>query len=270
LRLSTVLKVLAVLVPIILFFLSLAEKSLEYEIISRSELIGEEFPVKDLELKIKGESVNTVILHKLRIRNSGSEPIKKDDFERPISINVPDDTKIYLARLNKKLPENLTPKYELNNNKLLIEPMLLDSNDEFEIELFTSSNAYPIIDARVVGISKIKKKFVGLEQSTERSMMFVLGCLLMILYSKFAAAALSNILYSYSSNLLIRLGYGISSLVCAISSIFFVTRVKVIASNPILFFSLIIITVLLGVFWTWKEEKYNKKMQPIGGAPADS
>ncbi len=269
-RLSTVLKFLAVLVPIILYLLSLTGKSLEYVIVSRSELIAEEFPIKDLELKIKGESVNKVILHTFRIRNSGSQPIKKDDFERPISINVPDDTKIYLARLNKKLPENLTPKYKLNNNKLLIEPLLLNSDDEFEMELFSSSNAYPTIDTRIVGISKIQKKFEHIEGSTVRSIMLVLGFLLMIIYSKFAAAAFSNNLYSYSSNLSIRLGNVILALVCAISSIIFIRIGKDIGGKPILFFFLILIPVLLGVFWTWKEEKYNKKMQPIADAPADS
>lgn len=268
LRLSTVLKVLAVLVPIILYLLSLNEKSLEYVIVSRSELIGEEFLVKDLELKIKGESVNKVMLYTFRIRNSGSVPIKKDDFERPISINVPDDTKIYLARLKKKLPENLTPKYEINNNKLLIEPLLLNSDEEFEMELFSSSNAYPTIDARIVGISKIKEKFAVLEQSTVRSIMLVLSFLLMIIYSKSAFLALLKGVYS--SNLLIRLGHGLLSLVCGISSILFLTIVIDIANNKILFFSLSLIPILLGVLWYLKEEKYNKKMQPIANAPADS
>jgi len=221
-----------------------------------------------LELKIKGESVNKVMLHTFRIRNSGSEPIKKDDFERPISINVPDDTKIYLARLKKKLPENLTPKYELNNNKLLIKPLLLNSDDEFEMELFSSSNAYPTIDARVVGISKIKKKFAGLEQSTVCSIMLVLSFLLMIIYTKLAYLALSKGVYS--SNLLIRLGYGISSLVCGTSSILFLTIAIDIANNKIFYFSLSLIPILLGVLWSFKEEKYNKKMQPIADASADS
>ena len=268
LKLSTVLKVLAVLVPIIIYLLSLNEKSLEYVIVSRSELIGEEFPVKDLELKIKGESVNKVMLHTFRIRNSGSEPIKKDDFERPISINVPDDTKIYLARLKKKLPENLTLKYEINNNKLLIEPLLLNSDEEFEMELFSSSNAYPTIDVRIVGISKIKEKFAVFEQSTVRSIMLVLSFLLMIIYSKSAFLALLKGVYS--SNLLIRLGHGILSLVCGISSILFLTIVIDIAKNKILCFSLSLIPILLGLLWALKEEKYNKTMQPVADASADS
>jgi hypothetical protein len=268
LKLSTVLKVLAVLVPIIIYLLSLNEKSLEYMIVSRSELIGEELSIKDLELKIKGESVNKLMLYTFRIRNSGSVPIKKDDFERPISINVPDDTKIYLARLKKKLPENLTLKYEINNNKLLIEPLLLNSDEEFEMELFSSSNAYPTIDVRIVGISKIKEKFAVLEQSTVRSIMLVLSFLLMIIYSKSAFLALLKGVYS--SNLLIRLGHGILSLVCGISSILFLTIVIDISNNKILFFSLSLIPVLLGLLWALKEEKYNKTMQPISDTPPDS
>jgi len=268
LKLSTVLKVLAVLVPIIIYLLSLNEKSLEYVIVSRSELIGEELSIKDLELKIKGESVNKLMLYTFRIRNSGSVPIKKDDFERPISINVPDDTKIYLARLKKKLPENLTLKYEINNNKLLIEPLLLNSDEEFEMELFSSSNAYPTIDVRIVGISKIKEKFAVFEQSTVRSIMLVLSFLLMIIYSKSAFLALLKGVYS--SNLLIRLGHGILSLVCGISSILFLTIVIDIAKNKILCFSLSLIPILLGLLWALKEEKYNKTVQPVADASADS
>jgi hypothetical protein len=208
------------------------------------------------------------MLYTFRIRNSGSVPIKKDDFERPISINVPDDTKIYLARLKKKLPENLTLKYEINNNKLLIEPLLLNSDEEFEMELFSSSNAYPTIDVRIVGISKIKEKFAVFEQSTVRSIMLVLSFLLMIIYSKSAFLALLKGVYS--SNLLIRLGHGILSLVCGISSILFLTIVIDIAKNKILCFSLSLIPILLGLLWALKEEKYNKTVQPVADASADS
>lgn len=265
--LSTVLAVLAVLVPIILYLLSLPAKSLEYEIVSRSELIGEEFPINDLELKIKGESVNKVMLYTFRISNSGSEPILKDDFERPISINVPDDTKIYLARLKKKLPENLTLKYELNNNKLLIEPLLFNSDEEFEIELFSSSNVYPNIDARIAGITKIKNKFPGSKQYIKRGIAFILAFFFLIFYSKSGRLAFSKSIYS--SNLSIRLGNGILLLVCAFSSIYLLDSVIDIENNKILVSSLIVIPISLGTLWAWKETKYNKKMQPIADAPAD-
>lgn len=265
--LSTVLAVLAVLVPIILYLLSLTGKSLEYEIVSRSELIGEEFPTKDLELKIKGESVNKVVLYTFRISNSGSEPIRKDDFERPISINVPGDTKIYLARLKKKHPENLTPKYELSNNKLLIEPLLLNSDEQFEIELFSSSNVYPTIDARAVGISKIKIKFPDSKKYIKKSIIFVLIFFLMIFYSKSVTRSI------YSSNLSTRLGNVILGFICGFSSIVLlidVIDIVDIANNKILFFSLSLIPFALGALWAWKEEKYSKEMQRIAEAPTDS
>ncbi len=265
--LSTVIAILAVLVPIILYLLSLPEKSLDYEIVSSSELIGEEFPINDLELRIKGESVYKVILYTFRIGNSGSEPILKDDFERPISINLPDDTKIYLTRLKKKQPENLTLKYEFNNNKLLIEPLLLNSGEEFEMELFSSSNAYPAIDARIAGITKIKSKFPGSKQYFKHGITFVLSFFLMIFYSKHGRLAFSK--SNYSSNLSIRFGNGILSLVCAFSSVLLLKSVIDIENYKTLVFSLIVIPISLGILWAWKEQKYNKKMQPIADAPAD-
>lgn len=266
--LSTVLMVLVGVIP---FLLTLTSKNLDYKIVSKSELFGEEFPIKDLELKIKGKSVNKVVLYTFRIRNSGSETIKKDDFEKPISINVPDDTMIYLARVKKKFPENLTPKYEINDNKLLIEPLLLNSDEEFEMELFSSSNEYPIIDARIVGISRIKKNVPvpDSEQYIEYIVKLVLCYLLLVFYSK-SALLLFATRSIYSSNVSIRLGHGILWFVCIVSFYLFGRSIADSINNKILFWCVSLSAAILGFLWAFKEEKYNEKMQPVIDVPPDS
>ena len=253
--------------PIILYLLSLSGKSLEYEIVSRSELIGEQFSIKNLELKINGESVNKVILYVFRLSNSGSKPILKDDFERPISIHVPDDQKIYLVRLKKKFPENLTFNFELKNNKLLIAPLLLNSEDKFEMELYSSSDEYPQIDARIAGIAKLENKFPDSKRQIKRGIIFVLWFFLVIFYSK--SLPLAILKSTYSSNLLIPLGHGMLSLVCGVSSILLLSSVIDIENNKILIFFLTGIPVTLGMIWAFMEHEYNKKMKPIADAPAD-
>lgn len=257
---STIISAIAVLVPIILYVLSLPGKSLEYEILSRSKLIGKEFSMNDLEIKIKGESVNNVMLDTCRISNSGSKSILKDDFERSISINVPDDSKMYLARLKKKLPENLTLKYELNNNKLLIEPLLLNPKDEFEVELFSSSNVYPNINARIAGISKIKNIFPDSKQYIKRVIKFVLIFFLMVFYAKFFLLAFSKKVYL--SNPLIRLSNFILSIVCCFSATILMNDLidkSFIENNMILTVSLMMIPFIFGFLWGGKEINYYKK-----------
>jgi hypothetical protein len=260
LSLPIVLSILAVLVPIILYIVSLTEKSLQYEIISRSELIGEESPIKDLELKIKGESVKRVIFYTLSISNSGTEPIKKDDFERPISINVADDTKIYLARVKKKLPENLVLKYELNNNKVLIEPLLLNVHDEFQMELFSSSNVSPSIDTRIVGVSKIKiKEKLTDSKETTRNFGIVLSLILVVFYGKYLIVANSQSVYS--SNVLIRYGQLTLALVCLAAFTTIIRSIADIENTKTLFFWLFPIPMFLGIFWGFKEVRYNQTMR---------
>ena len=178
---------------------------------------------------------------------------------------------IYLARLKKKFPENLTPKYEINNNKLLIEPLLLNSDEEFEMELFSSSNAYPTIDARIVGISRIKKKVPvpDSEQYNEHIVKLVLCYLLLVFYSKsgllvFATRSI------YSSNVSIRLGHGILWFVCILSFYLFGRSIADSINNRILFLCVSLSAVILGFLWALKEEKYNKTMQPISDTPPDS
>jgi hypothetical protein len=201
---STILTAMAILLPIILFMLSLSVKDLKVEIVSKSELIGKEFSIEDIEIKIEGKNTNTLVLYTLRISNSGSEPILKDDFERPVFIDVREDSKIYLAKVKKKIPNNISIKMELIDNKVMIEPMLLNPEDEFELELFSSSIEYPVIDARIAGVPAIDIEIPEAKEQIWRYTRFLLSFFLFIFYSKhFMTALFLN--KNYSAKLSLRI-----------------------------------------------------------------
>ena len=83
---STILAILALVVPIVIYMATLTEKTLTYEVKSKSELLGEQYSIDDLNITIKGEPVNEATIHTLNIKNTGSVPIRKNDFERAIFI----------------------------------------------------------------------------------------------------------------------------------------------------------------------------------------
>lgn len=262
---SIVISFLAVLVPIILYLLTLSEKSLEYEIVSKSELIDKQLSINNLEIKINGKSINKLILYVFKLRNSGNKSILKGDFERPISIQVPDDQKIYLIRLKEKLPENLTIKYELKNNKVFIEPLLLNSEDNFEMELYSSSDEYPNIDARIAGITKLKNKFPDSKQSSLHKIKFILAFFLLIFYAKSFMLAVSRGIYLSKPS--IRLGNVLLSIVCGFSSAYLFIDIMDIGNRIFLLSFVILLTCLIGSIWGIKERKnYDKNIK----LPADA
>jgi hypothetical protein len=236
---------------------------MEYEFVSRSELISNQFPINDFQIKIKGESVNKVILYGLRLSNSGSKPILRDDFEKPISIHVPDNKKIYLVRLKKKIPDNLILNYELKNNKLLIEPLLLNSGDEFNMELYSSSDVYPIIDVRIAGISKLTNKYPDSIYKPRNGFMICLIFFLLIFYSKSASFILYKIVFKrinphkiiYPLSLSLLLGHGMLSAVCVFSFVVIFSFLTDYSNLTIYSFALICIPIMLGTLWGMKERQ---------------
>lgn len=122
--------------------------------------------------------------------------------------------------------------------------------------MFSSSNAYPDIDARIAGITKITSKFPDSKQYLRHVITFVLSFLLLIFYSKQGRLAFSK--RNYSSNLSIRIGNGVLSIVCAFSSVLLLKSVIDIENYKTLVFSLIVIPISLGILWAWKEQKYEE------------
>jgi len=187
---STVLAALALVVPIILFIFSTSVKTLDFEIRSKIELTKESNSVENLKISINGKDVEDIFVYGVKISNTGSKPILKEDYEKILSINVSEDSVIYSAKKNRTYPENLSLKFKIDKNQLLISPMLLNPNDEFEINIYSSSGEYPKLDARIAGVSTVNSK------SPESRNLFlliisgILAFILMIFYSKHLRLAL--------------------------------------------------------------------------------
>ena len=150
---------LAVLVTIIIFFAQRKTKKLSYEITSNTQLLG----VKDeIQGKVKvlyeGKEVKNVHLLTIKFSNNGNQSISSTDYERPLSIEINSEAKILTHEVIDEDPANLGAAIQLENNKLVLSPVLLNEKDSFSVKaLISDFEGIPNIDGRINGVKSIAR-----------------------------------------------------------------------------------------------------------------
>ena len=210
---STGLTALAIVVPVILYLSSLPENALTYQIISKTTLIGSFNSVDDIEIKIRGEAVDNATIYLFKIQNSGTEPIRPEDFERSIAIRFTDETRIFTAQVKRKMPENIAVTQNINDNAVLVEPVLMNPGDEFELEILCTSQEFPEFDSRIAGIKSATQLLPNEVIGHQKVTFFVLGFMLLAFYAKSFWHALTSGIAASSRiiNLVLGLTCGIAS-----------------------------------------------------------
>ena len=116
--------------------------------------IGKEIG-KDLVILYKGKKVEQVHLIEIDIINSGNVSIKSTDFYRPISVNFGDDAQIFTCEITKSKPSDLNPKIQINNNNLVLEPLLLNGGDIISLKILVEKFKEIVVEGRIIDINKI-------------------------------------------------------------------------------------------------------------------
>lgn len=255
---STVLAVLALLVPIIIFLFSTSKKAFDFEIRSRMEITEDSISVDGLKITINEEVVENIYVYAVKISNSGSEPILKGDFEKPLSIYVSEDSSIYSAKKKRTYPENLSLDFKVKNNRLIILPMLLNPSDEYEIDLYSSSSEYPKVDARIAGISRVNSTCPDSKKLLKKITTAVLSFLLMIFYAKYLRLAIP--VRTYNRRVPYIFNNAVLGLTCGYASIqLFKNQFGLV--DKIIIIALSLIPVTIGIYCAYRERKYNKAIE---------
>jgi hypothetical protein len=149
----------SVLVTYHIFFRGRKKKSLSYEILTDTELISVHKEAKErVEILFDGKPAKNVSLLVVRIINNGNVPITSSDFEIPLSLNFEEKVNILSAEVNKSSEKSLKPVISLSANKIILEPILLNSKDSFEIKILINNYDNPFeIESRIIGVKEIRE-----------------------------------------------------------------------------------------------------------------
>jgi hypothetical protein len=183
---GAVLAVLAIIVTLALYFMQRRRKILTYEILSRTPLlsVAEELEGK-LQILFEGEPVQKVHLLVLKLANTGNVPVTTADYEKEVKFKFGDKTRILTAEVSEMNPSNLMATVSIDNESVVLKPVLLNSGDAVTIKaLLSQFNGIVNVDGRVVGVKAIEKKREGFASSialliglslTMLSMIFIFG-----------------------------------------------------------------------------------------------
>ncbi len=149
---------IATLITLIYFQWWRNRRRFSYEVLSNNILISHEHEVRDkLEIRFAGEVVKDVRLIVIKLINDGVQPIKPDDFQKPMRIVFP-KAKVLSVEKEQCNPENLDVDIAHDDESISIPPTLFNGNDSIQFKVLVSCYDSMKIDGRLVGISKIGER----------------------------------------------------------------------------------------------------------------
>jgi hypothetical protein len=172
--------VVAIIVPTILFFLqrNQTKKSLIYQIIYEQEVLSRSLQtinesigeikkndiieVDSFEVKINGKTISNLWIVEILFLNNGFKHIDKSDFESPVAIQLPEDTRVISASGFLIKPTKEIIKLSLEEHSIIVEPLLLNSTDSFAVKMILNNHKSNSINinGRICGITKIKNNSI--------------------------------------------------------------------------------------------------------------
>ncbi|MCB9504498.1 MAG: hypothetical protein H6696_21435 [Deferribacteres bacterium] len=83
----------------------------------------------EVKISYNDKIIENLNLIRLRIMNDGNTEIRRDDFERNLVIQFPNQTNILKISLFNASDKHLNPKFNFTNNEVTIYPLLLNKNE---------------------------------------------------------------------------------------------------------------------------------------------
>lgn len=127
-----------------------------YQRLVDPELAGSE---DELSVTFNGQRITKLSSLSLHFSNNGSLPISSEDFETSIEVAFKNNPKILRAKISETTPKNLPVRTDISSGALIINPLLLNPKDQFEIEVLlegmqdrTPRDIEPSVSARICGL----------------------------------------------------------------------------------------------------------------------
>lgn len=130
-------------------------KSLSCRLLADTELF---IPVNGkFRTTYEGHPVQNVFLIIIKVLNDGNVPIEASDFAQELTFAVGPGAHILSAELIHASPENLKPTFRSTQSSVTVQPLLLNSKDEFDVKILCDGYKGGIdIETRIVGVREVK------------------------------------------------------------------------------------------------------------------
>ena len=164
--LSTVLTLGVALLTIIVTIRLQKKKSLAYTVSSIDRLLRVDQNIADsIQVIYRGRVVESLTLVRVKISNTGNQPIQPGDFHSPLAIGFPAGTAVISVETGNSTPPDLSPEATLGDSVVTFSPFLFNQRDDFTATILVNGPATPLtVTARIMGVRRIRKSEYTLRQ----------------------------------------------------------------------------------------------------------
>lgn len=181
-----IIAILAVLTTILLFLANRRRKRLSYLLMDTRVLgVHEVVDTNRIQILFDGVPVTEVHLLIITVSNWGNEAIRLEDFERPLRFSWHEPARILTAEITEVRPESLRPTFRFAvTNELVVDPLLLNPGDSFQMKVLMNQSSKLSVDARIVGVQQITKAVSSVKtQSMTLKMLVGMGLTAMLFFA---------------------------------------------------------------------------------------
>lgn len=171
--------VVAIVVTIVLYFISRQKKRLGYRVLSQTPLVtvGDELQGQ-IRILYNGQDVQNVNLALISLTNSGNVAITRADFDAPLEIEFGARSRLLSAEIIEMRPDNLDAQLTLHDHSLALEPLLMNKGDSVRVKALVNKSGDDAIsiNTRLVG-GRVEELP---EQLSSRTMMTQFGFIVVV------------------------------------------------------------------------------------------
>lgn len=181
---SALAAILAVIIPMLIFVLSRDSKEITVKTISHAVVVDFSEPaLSSFKLTYNNVAVTRLTAATIEVRNSGTRPIERADFERDFVLRFSDSVPILAARVAERVPGELLPELNVSSTRVAIKPLLLNPGDWFRLTVHLHGHfTEPVVEARISGLASIQRRMFINPMNRRMALKLIMGVLALANY----------------------------------------------------------------------------------------
>jgi hypothetical protein len=157
--LAIIISIVGAFLPVGIALMQRDRKEFSREVISKATVLDDSDPAfSQVKSYFQGRELKKLTAWTVRLTNSGSSPILRENFDSPITLAIRGELSLLTFLVTNSHPPAFRPEVKQIVNNIVIEPGLWNPNDSVTLQILADGPSTRLeVAARIAGIQDITK-----------------------------------------------------------------------------------------------------------------